>query len=440
MSPPASNGPAYPLSREEFRRALATGHGRARIHVERFGAAEFRDEILEAATVCKVYDLQVNGARADWLADLCLAAGVEREVVALSPSEDPDDRKQRAALLLELAGRGVPGAREALYACWGPGQYSDFYATEEIVQLDGDAGLLFVARELGARVAQGGGNWISSYHLSLFDDLRGEGAGRTLLESAARSDANVRAYLDAVDADEENVKRIAELPREERQTTEQVLEAIRTNTQELGAGWVRGWGMRASRDELGTVLGEVLALAQPRALEAGLRCLGAAGLPPLHPRIFDLTRHEDERVRYWAARVLSHHSLPGVRACGLEALARGDTTVALEILTSSAQVDDADALVAALRPSDDPDEEHDAGYGILDLFKHSPEVRDARLALYVYERTPCSQCREAALCYLVRSQSAPAWVLEECAADASEDIRELAARTSKAPDPPPAVL
>ena len=152
-----------------------------------------------------------------------------------------------------------------------------------------------------------------------------------------------------------------------------------------------------------------------------------------------MTRHEDEQVRYWAARVLSNHSLPGVRTCGLEALARGDVVVAHEILTRSAQVDDVEVLVAALQPVDDSDEEHAICYGILDLFKHSPEVRDARLALYVYERTPCSQCREKALCFLVRSHTAPAWLLEECAYDGSKDVRELVERAPASRPPPPAV-
>ncbi len=427
MRVPIPSGPAYPLSREEFRRALATGHGRAKIHVARFGAIEFREEILEAARVCKILNIQDQGLRTEWLADLCAAAGVMHEVVALPIPEDDQDLQQRADLLREFAVRGVAGARAAMYACFGRAETSgEVSAIEPIIALDGEAGLLFVARALGSKDAVGRETWISSYQLSIFDDGHGEGAGRKLLESAAATEPSVRAYLDALDAEEELEKGHANPRTDTRESLAQVLESIRANNELYGSIWVQHWGRSASRKELQAVLDLLLSLTRPYALVAALRCLGGAGLPPLHPRIFELTRHEDDEVSSWAARVLSKHSLPGVRACGLEALARGDILVALEILTRSAQVDDVETLLAALRPLEDPHEEHGVAYGLLDLFKHSPEVCDARLASYVYDRTPCMSCRERAVEVLVRRGEAPRWLLEECASDGSHSIRERA--------------
>jgi hypothetical protein len=201
--------------------------------------------------------------------------------------------------------------------------------------------------------------------------------------------------------------------------------------------WVQGWARRASREELEQVLALLLEVHAPLPLEHALRCIGGSTLPLLHPRIFELTRHEDQDVRYWAGRVLSKHSLPGVRDCGLEALARGDLLVALEILTRSTQVDDREPLIAALRPSEDPEEEHGICSGVLDILEHCPEVRDPRLALHVYERTPCMQCREKGVCLLVRSQEASQWLLEECTYDADKGIREVAERARATHPPPP---
>ena len=434
MSLPASHGPSYPLSREEFRRALATGHGRVKLHVERFGAVEFREEILDAATACKAYDPQCEGTRADWLADLCLAAGIEHEVVALPVPEKHWDRNQRAALLKELAARNVPGAREALYACFGPVEHlGDWYASEELIRLDGEAGLLFVVRALGASLLERGITTASDYELSVFDETHGEGAGRKFLDSLAPSDSGVRAYLAAIDHAASPRAHAATAVDRPRRSLEEVLEAIRTNTEEYMIGWVGNWGRRANREEQQRLLEFLLATSAPREMEGALRCLAGGGLPPLHPRIFELTRHEDRQVRFWAGRVLSKHSLPGARAFGLEALARGDLVVGLEILTRSAQVDDVETLVAALRPLDDSHQEHSMGFGIFGLFEHSPEVRDARLALHAYERTPCMNCRESAVEFLVDRHEAPPWLLEECAFDANENIHEL---TSAAREPP----
>jgi len=437
--PTGLNAPQYPLSREEFRRALSTGHGRVKLHVERFGAREFRDEILEAATVCKVYDPGCEGSREDWLADLCFAAGVQETVLAQSPSEDPSDRNQRAALLLQFAKRGVPGAREALYACWGQGHYSNFYATKEIVELDGDAGVLFVAREIGSLIQQDADLSISTVEFWEYDESRTEGAARALLANAADSDALIRTYLDEVELEEARVESWRGGRNDARRTIGEVLEAIRSNTEQYGAGWVRTWATRASRAELEVVLAELFSLTHPRAIEACLRCLGGSGLPPLLPLVFELTRHEDAEVRYWAARVLSKHSLPGVRAWGLESLARGDSYVALEILKRSAQVDDADAIVAAVRRDEDRNDQHGVCGGVLDILENCTEICDPRLALQVYEHTPCTNCREKSVEWLLEQRLCPPWVLGECASDADEGIRELAARARSPQSPPPAV-
>src|SRR5689334_4324599 len=189
----APNPPAYPLAREEFRRALANGLGRAQIHVRRCGAAEVRGEILEAATVNQVVDPQVNGTRGEWLAELCHAAGVAESVVAQPAPEDPHDRGQRAALLLELARRGIAGAREALHACFGRAQPSaDFHAAREIIELDGEAGLLFVVRGMGNLLAAGESFGVWGYELSIFDEQHEPGSGRALLEREAAADEHVR--------------------------------------------------------------------------------------------------------------------------------------------------------------------------------------------------------------------------------------------------------
>ena len=55
--------PSYPLSLEEFRRALHVGSGRAYVHINRFGTTAMREEILAATTRCTVPDPQVDGLR-----------------------------------------------------------------------------------------------------------------------------------------------------------------------------------------------------------------------------------------------------------------------------------------------------------------------------------------------------------------------------------------
>jgi hypothetical protein len=437
----APSEPEYPLSREEFRRALATGHGRAKIHVERFGAAEFREEILEAATVNLVWDQQVNGPRGDWLAEMCIAAGLAETVVAQAIPDDHNDRAQRIALLLEFARRGIAGARPALYACLGRAKYSsDVYASREIIELDGEAGLLFVARAMGRMLADDSDFSAWGYELSVFDEQHGEGAGRALLELAAATDASVRLYLEyvqrheAVLAEERSARsRDDARPGRPTRATISVEEALRRilasepGEPEGGLGY---WGRRAEAAELAQVLDLLITSSNPRVLESALRALGGPDHPPLHSRILELTRHADDDVRFWAGRVLSKHSRADIRELGLEALARGDAQVGLEILRGSAQAEDAAALLGALVSlrSADPGRLHAAESTALEMLEEHPDLSGAAIALEIYAQSACAHCRGRAFEHLLELRACPQWVIDECAKDGFEWIREVAVR------------
>lgn len=433
MSFPGSQPPVYPLSREEFRRALASGHGRAKIHVARCGVGEFQDEVLAAATVCGVFDLQCNDAREDWLADLVLAAGVERDVVASPIPEESNDCLQRNRLLKELARREIAGARESLYASFRPRGWTTWDAAQEIIELDGDKGLQFVAREMARRISVEPNLSIDPWNFSAYDELSGEGAARERMEFLAREDPLVSSLLSRMDADsrgDAEVGRKDEHPLRStrpRRSVDEVVGAIRSAPDWYSIGWVGHWARSAGGDELRRVLELLPVLEEPVSLAGALHCIGGATLPPLHPRVFELTRHADDLVRSRAARCLSKHAQHGVRICGLEALARGDLLVGLEILTRSTQVDDVEAIVSALRPIDDVDEQHGVCWCLLDILKESPEAAVPRLALYAYERNPCMSCRERALRWLIAQSALPSWIAEECAHDASTDIRRKVA-------------
>jgi hypothetical protein len=52
------------------------------MHVDAHGADDVRDDIRDALLVCRVYDPQVEGFAAEWLADFCARAGLVDDVFA----------------------------------------------------------------------------------------------------------------------------------------------------------------------------------------------------------------------------------------------------------------------------------------------------------------------------------------------------------------------
>jgi hypothetical protein len=390
------------------------------LHVDRFDAREFRDDILDAATTCKVNDPQIEGLRADWLAELCVRADLVESIVELPAAGSSWDRNHRCALLKEFASRGHARARAELYAaCVRDQPFSNVFGLEEIVALDGEEGLVFAARKLGSFLRDEADFWVDNGILLSFDESREKGRADEILRARAPGDDLIRRYLEGV-ADTAAARGIGPSPA--RKSVEAVVSAITTSNEKLY--WLGFWGRRATLEELTPILHIALTSSTTLVLENALRGLSQSDQLPLEPRLFDLLRHDDPWVRYICAQTLGHHVDPRVRAEGRSALGR-DLSAAVMLLHRNATAEDGGDLAAALHPIADPDDQHTLVYDLLRLADQCPEVREPLLGLYVYEYSPCMNCRERATRLLDAAHACPPWLLEEGIRDAAEEIRRI---------------
>jgi hypothetical protein len=187
--------------------------------------------------------------------------------------------------------------------------------------------------------------------------------------------------------------------------------------------WLGHWGRHASPEELDPIVGLLEEKSSPWILENALRCLSGSRTPPLHPAMFVLLRHSDANVRLFAACSLAHYVQPRIRDEGLAALSF-DVSVGLTLLRKNARADDAPALVEALQPISDVDLRHSVVSDAVDLLEQNANIREPLIALYVYENSPCMNCRRDAVKMLLEWESCPSWLREEGVCDASEEIRD----------------
>ena len=89
-------------------------------------------------------------------------------------------------------------------------------------------------------------------------------------------------------------------------------------------------------------------------------------------------------------------------------------------------------ILASLEPIRDTAAQHDVVFDVIQLLARSSELREPLLALYIYEYSPCQNCRGSAVRHLMDSNACPPWVLAEARFDASEEVRELAGNTEGA--------
>ncbi len=417
--------PDYPLSREAFTRALTTGHGRALIHAERFGVADFREEILHAATTSLVYDSQMNGQREWWLARLCEYAGLVDTIIGMESSTSSRERNLRAGLLKEfhLAGHphALPKLREMCKRLLGANYVE---AISDLIEADGERGFGFAARKLGEELFADPEFSISDYELWKFDDIHGKGLGRALLARLAPDDLAIRHYLQELDAyGKRSDKREMSSSTKRVQTVDSVIQAILSST--VIVRNLRSWGSKSSHEARARVTGLLKTGTEPMVLANALWCLSGQRLGDFDPALLEFAFHENDDVRYYAGRLFSHHGEPQVQQAGLALLQNGDPSTGLKLLQKSARDEDAEAIVAALARHDIEDDPHELLMDVTKFLESQISIQDPRLPLFVYEFTPCMYCRSDAVNFLMKWNKCPAWLLEEIAKDGDEDIRKL---------------
>ena len=135
--------------------------------------------------------------------------------------------------------------------------------------------------------------------------------------------------------------------------------------------------------------------------------------------------HPDEQVRWAAVRGVAPSQHPELREAALRLIAEGDMANAVALLVNNFKAGDFARCAEHLKRLDDADKAHYLVGELLDLCEAHPGADALDCLLYVYEQSPCSNCRGRAVKALTDTNTAPAWVLAESAFDADPDTRAL---------------
>lgn len=417
--------PVYPLGHAEFTRTLMTGHGRALIHAERYGTEDQREEIRDAALFPKVYDAQCNGYGEEWLARLCGMAGLVESLI----SQDhgiTGHAKLRCSLLMQFALQGHAAAPSALrQMCRYDRETNDLLACYEIVELDGEEGFLFAADRIGARLLADPDFWTDDSLLCLLDGMTSGGVAMKILDRESSGNPNLAAYRKAVL--EREAKQPAPLDRTS-PPVDELIEQIRNSRQRMPR--LLYFGRHATPEERGKVAAMDFTKLEAVALENYLSYFMHLGFPEFRKDQLPLLRHPEERVRWRAHAVLSHHPEPPVRQAAYEALGRDEVASFVKLLRSSGLPEDTELVLGTIGAAGilaNADEAHEVVSALRDLVADNRKMNDLRIPMGLYEYSPCRNCRHAAVEIMAERSILPRWIAEECLSDAYDGIREIAA-------------
>jgi hypothetical protein len=432
------------------------------MHLRRYGFDGLEDILLHALLYSLAYDAQSEGNRGEWLVRMIDDAGASQNLYARfidhiqrAPAEDCklQDHWQRAAILEELVKQDEAGAREALYKLFLENlrrAERAFVGAFAIIEVDGAKGFLRVCSALGSEALAKGTDAIEVWLVDVFDEDHGEGEAIRVLDAARESDPGIEHFLSIREAEQARSERDSLLESADSSlciiddrlglTAAEVIDRVQSLPGDEiwhphGAeerGWLRRWGMRASESDLEQILsaleGSDSAVEQCRYLSV-FNHRGA--MPRISDEIVALAESSDERVRYCAYQALDKNSDPRIRDAGLRSLTPNLIRKhSLKLMQSNYTPGDNVALEQAIYLPDDVEELHTLVYDLARVCAYANDAECLALMLFVYEYSPCGNCRGKVVETMIELGIAPGWLVEECCFDAMDEIRERCGGTA----------
>jgi len=429
------------MTRNEFVDALQKGQGRAVLQIKEHGVGHYKEELLNACLHNLVYDTQCEPARDDWLVSMIDLTGHEgwyrdHVIAALNRATERRDISQLMHLAVHFARRGSAEARQTIYARFDQSarfgqEFESTVGGEQIVELDGVTGIVHVAEITGGWLLEHPEGWEHDYLIREACKRLGAESVMTALETKARESRNVRAYLSTVEKSKRQFEQGRLAKRSQPSVTKILADIDAPSTQFQFPGHFTTFGKKATPSDLQVIFDRLL--VEP-ARDQLLRCLWVfrrRALPSLHPRLFDLAQSDDEKLQQAAIVALSHSKNARIHELALGLFDSNPALITREgihLFVQNHEPGDHQVIEKALFVPSEPEERHSVGYDILNLAKSKPARELGKCLEWVYEYTPCSNCRGQALNWLIAWGQASEDLLAESLWDCCEKTRAAAGK------------
>ena len=419
---------------KDFRQAAIRGLGVAVLSLKNNPGSSLRfyQAILDACTRDTRYD-GCEEERAPYLYEL-ISFSTDRErleedvINALLASRAGDDREQLFRLAGLMAQNGNTSARDAIYHAYNPEAIDGviyYSGSEEIITVDGAAGLLYIAEPIGSRIASDPGlwAWVSGSLLRVAGEQMGEEQALEILRGAAKTNRYIQVFLDSAERERQS-KFQDELDWNERRPKnyDQLKIIIDSNTCYYGYPY---WGLDASPDELELAAHDLLREDNQRKLEAYLQIFFKRPFPLGPSKIIDLACSKKWRLSQYALTVLANLQGEEIRRLAEKKLDGTHPDYrALALLQNNFRESDF-ALIETIRRKYKTWRLHYINMYILDIFEKKFPPGCLHLLLDIYRRGWCSLCRSRCIEILLNNGTLPDWIAEEALYDCDSHTREI---------------
>ena len=416
------------MTADEFRRLTHNGHGRAIVYAAEHDVECFRESIVDLCLHCRAYDPQIDGTHAVYALSLLDQMPAREDyykmvLEALPDAGDDYDAVHRFHIAVCLAMNGDKHARRALYTHYNPGPKHGVHIALDFVDMDGLDGLRFVAAKLGGMMLAGIPALDVGWLVSHSRERLGETSIQTALSGQATTDPRIAVFRGAV---ERSLQELGQPCAQYICSGSANYAELKPRLMEFKPGQLQRWGKFASAAELESA---AHGLDESGDLDDTLHHLwifGDRSFPIEPAKLIELVDSRDLKLARGAAAALVNVNHPGVRdlAKNLIREQRPIRDFAVGMLASNYDAGDHETVLEWFEEEEDIEVQH--GMDVLMFWKQHPDpISEIRMLNLLYDRTPCTQCREDAVERLIELGALTEQMRVECSFDSSDEIRGL---------------
>jgi hypothetical protein len=417
------------MDETEFRRLLILGLGRAILYTREHDVCAFRGMILDACVNCYAIDPQSEGTRADFMLDLVKGLpdfDFYRDGVlnALPNSGDDWHAKQRFRFAALLAKSGDEQAKRLMYENFSPGPNNGDGIAIEFMNLDGMEGFIFAVEKMGQLLSDNPKNVDLGWLMSVATECLGEQEAWDALRNEAARNQFVQVYLSAVERFDSEAGHTSGPNSIKSESYNQ----LKTRLPMKWIGSLGFWGKHASDAELLLAAQGLIIATDEEMQRSHLAIFRHRSFPLDHNILFRFAGSSNEQIQWDALNALSQITDPAVRTLAVKLVQTGSKCrkFAIHLLKLNLQPGDHEIVLDWFEAEEDMETLHTESRGLIAFWSANPsEELHNRMLLSLYEKCPCSFCRENAVSTLLERNALPEHIRAECVWDANEDIREL---------------
>ena len=422
---------------KSFSNLLQQGLGRTCDRVKEQSKKELRHDLLNACLHNLAYDAQCEKSRAEWLFELIYLTDdsefYRRHIYkALSETDDFWDKQQLYDLVAIWAKQGDKKAKQIIYDTFSrQNDNESWLGGEQIIAIDGIAGLLYVAEIVGTKLLQDAELWQDDYLIFQTSEVFGLSAVMEALETESLTNTKVKTYLDAVKSHKHNLVLKNDIRKSRPKMSidsETIFEYVEQKKSFFSVFY--RFGKNASEKELNLVFEKLLQETRQEQLIRYLWIFKKRQLPKLDKRLLELAKSNDDILQASAIAAFANNKNSSLRDLAIELIKEQPKSLnkgVLTLLINNYQSGDFQLIESILKkPSQNIDLRHDLGFDLIKVIDTQKTLELQACGLWIYENTPCANCRRRIVEILVELKQAPKTLLKECLQDCSPEIRDFA--------------